>query len=458
MRLPIRPRVGPFSCALVGASLFLPVSEPNPDIVIIGAGAAGLMTAICAARGARSQGIDAKIIVLDGARKIGAKILVAGGGRCNVTHHRVLPSDYAGSSRNAIKKVLRAFPKRETIAFFADLGVGLKQEATGKMFPVTDSAQTVLSALLDECARLGVRIKNPWRVKSVKRRSDGFEITPSDERNDPLHAGLLVLATGGMALPRTGSDGAGYAFARSLGHRVTERVFPALVPLVVADAETWIRELSGISTRATIEVRSGTGKRLASFTNEILCTHFGLSGPGVLDVSRWYLDAKMDDAGSVLVINWLGEDGFESSMPSYKRSASNRSRASCVSVSPSVSHGPSASGPASIPRLPGTRSRASSDGRWCGRRSSAPWRSSGTGGSLSRRSPPAGCRSMRSRRRRWAAACATTCGWWVRSWMPTDGSAASTSSGPGRAGLSPAARSPERWPSARLRPAEGTWP
>ncbi|MEX0876165.1 MAG: NAD(P)/FAD-dependent oxidoreductase [Phycisphaerales bacterium] len=281
------------------------------DIVIIGAGAAGLMTAICAARACAQRELEPRITVLDGAGKIGAKILIAGGGRCNVTHHKVLPKDYAGAYRNAVKKTLRAFSERDTIAFFAELGVELKQEDTGKMFPVTDSARTVLNALLDECRRLGVEIVNPWRVKSVEQRGEGFLILPADDRNEPIETPMLVLATGGMALPRSGSDGAGYGFARALGHTITERVFPALVPLVVDDADSWVKGLSGISTRATIEVRSGTGKRLASFTNEILCTHFGLSGPGVLDVSRWYLDAKMDDPDATLVINWLGEGTFD---------------------------------------------------------------------------------------------------------------------------------------------------
>ena len=108
-----------------------------------------MMCGIMTARSCKEAGINPRITILDGARKIGAKILVAGGGRCNVTHHKVLPKDYAGGSRNAIKKVLKAFTEQETIAFFADLGVQLKQEDTGKMFPVTDSAQTVLSALLD---------------------------------------------------------------------------------------------------------------------------------------------------------------------------------------------------------------------------------------------------------------------------------------------------------------------
>lgn len=269
------------------------------------------MCAIMTARECRLLGVEAQIVLLDGAKKIGAKILVAGGGRCNVTHHRVLPNDYAGASRNAIKKVLKAFNERATIEFFENLGVRLKQEDTGKMFPVSDSAQSVLSALLDECDRLGIAILHPWRVGRIQRDQDRFVVTSTEDRHEPKAFDCVVLATGGMALPKTGSDGAGYRFAQSLGHSVTQRVFPALVPLVVDQRDSWLMALSGISTRATLEVHSGTGKRLAAFTNEVLCTHFGLSGPGVLDISRWYLDARQDDADASLVINWLGETSFE---------------------------------------------------------------------------------------------------------------------------------------------------
>ena len=269
------------------------------------------MCAIMTARECRLLGVEAQIVLLDGAKKIGAKILVAGGGRCNVTHHRVLPNDYAGASRNAIKKVLKAFNERATIEFFENLGVRLKQEDTGKMFPVSDSAQSVLSALLDECDRLGIAILHPWRVGRIQRDQDRFVVTSTEDRHEPKAFDCVVLATGGMALPKTGSDGAGYRFAQSLGHSVTQRVFPALVPLVVDQRDSWLMALSGISTRATLEVHSGSGKRLAAFTNEVLCTHFGLSGPGVLDISRWYLDARQDDADASLVINWLGETSFE---------------------------------------------------------------------------------------------------------------------------------------------------
>ena len=146
---------------------------------------------------------------------------------------------------------------------------------------------------------------------SIEPDGTGYVIHPSDDRNTPISCDRLVLATGGMALPKTGSDGAGYRFAKHLGHTVTDRVFPSLVPLVVDASDTWVKDLSGISTRSTLEVRSGTGKRLASFTNELLCTHFGLSGPGVLDVSRWYLDAKQNDPDASLVINWLGDGRFD---------------------------------------------------------------------------------------------------------------------------------------------------
>lgn len=282
------------------------------DILIIGAGAAGLMAAIQAARACQAQGVTPRLTIVDGAKKIGAKILVAGGGRCNVTHHRVLPKDYAGGSRNAIKNVLKAFSERDTVAFYDELGVALKREDTGKLFPVTDSAQTVLSALLGECDRLHIEIRHPWRAGSVIRTDDRlFVITSADDRNEPMTATQLVLATGGMALPRSGSDGGGYALAKSLGHTLTPRVFPALVPLVTDDASRWVTELSGIALRATLEVRSATSKRLASFTNEMLCTHFGLSGPGVLDISRWYLDAKHEDPGAALVISWLPGTTFD---------------------------------------------------------------------------------------------------------------------------------------------------
>lgn len=283
------------------------------DIAIIGAGAAGLMTAIHAGRGLMGSG--RRVVVLDGASTIGVKILVAGGGRCNVTHHAVDEKQYAGGSRNTIRKVLRRFDVPETVAFFKELGVELKREETGKLFPTTDRAQTVLDAMLREIERVGVEIRHPWRVGAIEKRVDQagetFVISRANSA-ETIEATRVVLATGGMALPKSGSDGGGYALATGLGHTLTRHKFPALVPLIVGDDSRWLTELSGISARAAVEVRAGSGKRLARYENDLLMTHFGLSGPAVMDASRWLTEARFADAGAHLRIAWVMGETFES--------------------------------------------------------------------------------------------------------------------------------------------------
>lgn len=271
------------------------------DVAVIGAGAAGLMCSVWAGRTARASGRERSVVALDGARKIGAKILVAGGGRCNVTHHRVLPKDYNGSSANAIKKVLARFGVKDTVSFFGELGVELKQEDTGKLFPTTDDAHTVLGALLTALESSGSRLIHPARVASVDRDGDGFVV-----RGDwgAMRTSRVVLATGGMALPRTGSDGVGYGFARGLGHSVSGPVAPALVPLVVA-GDHFVKELSGIAAPACVRVCAGSGKRLYETTAPVLCTHFGLSGPAILDASRHLTEALRHDPETRFELDWL---------------------------------------------------------------------------------------------------------------------------------------------------------
>jgi predicted Rossmann fold flavoprotein len=271
--------------------------EKAPDIVVIGAGAAGLMAAIQAAR----AGAGAAIVVLDGARKPGAKILIAGGGRCNVTHDVVDEAAFAGSTRNAIRKVLRRYDVAATTAFFAEIGVTLKREETGKLFPTTDDARTVLNALLGEARARGVQVAFPRRVHTIRRDSDGFRV---ESNGDEVNARRVIIATGGMSIPKSGSDGFGYSLVRSLGHTTTALFTPGLVPLTLP-REHFLCALSGVTLPATLELQSASGKRLASFTDSTLLTHFGLSGPSVLDISRYYLHAKHADAHTILIANWL---------------------------------------------------------------------------------------------------------------------------------------------------------
>jgi predicted Rossmann fold flavoprotein len=273
------------------------------ELVVVGAGAAGLMAAIWAGRSGRPA------LVLDGARTLGAKILVSGGGRCNVTHDYVDERDYTGSSPAAIRRVLRRFDVPRTIEFFAELSVPLKREETGKLFPVSDRARTVLDALLRAAAEAGAEIRHPWRVAGIDRiERGGYRLRGADGE---LTAARVILATGGRSLPRSGSDGAGLEMARSLGHSVTPHLLPALVGLTV-EAGSYVRSLSGLSTEARVEVRSGSGKRLHALTGATLCTHFGLSGPAPMDISRHWQLAVLDDPAATLAVAWLPEETPES--------------------------------------------------------------------------------------------------------------------------------------------------
>ena len=274
------------------------------DVAIIGGGAAGLTTAIFAAQTARERSSPCRIIVLDGAKKIGAKILVSGGGRCNVTHEHVSPEDYQGP-RTVIRNVLRGFDEAATVAWMRSLGVELKCEETGKLFPTSDDAHTVLGALLGRCGDLGVEIRADHRVVGVERRDGGFLL--ADARGE-LTASRVVLATGGRSLPRTGSDGFGYELAKRLGHTVTP-TYAALVPLVLADG-FFHGELSGISHEAELTTLSD-GRPVDRRRGSLLWTHFGISGPLAMDASRFWVIARAQGNAAELRCTFLPGESFE---------------------------------------------------------------------------------------------------------------------------------------------------
>lgn len=254
----------------------------HADIVIVGAGAAGLTVAIAAAEALASGSEPGKIVLLDGATQIGAKILVSGGGRCNVTHDVVTPKDFFGN-RHVIKNILATFPVTRTVSWFASLGVELKREETGKLFPVTDSAKTILSALVNRCRALGVDMRLDHRVSKVESLpAKGFRV---HHRQGIIQAKALILTTGGRSLPRTGSDGGGYQLARTLGHHVTP-VAPALVPLQLHDT-FFHASLSGLSHEVEL-ITVVAGREIDRRTGSLLWTHQGISGPVVMDASRFW--------------------------------------------------------------------------------------------------------------------------------------------------------------------------
>lgn len=245
------------------------------DTAIIGAGAAGLMTAIMTARKGKT------VLLLDSQKKIGAKILMSGGTRCNVTNHLIRERDYETENLRTLRNVLRNFSSEKTVQFFQDLGVELHQEPGGKYFPRTHSAKTILDALVREVERLGISLATGCKVSRVSHSKGLFFIEGENFRYSSRTA---VIASGGLSYPTTGSDGSGYALAKSIGHSLV-MTSPALTPLVTMDPE-W-KTLSGVALPCQLKLHS-TSENIIS-EDALLFTHFGFSGPCALNISRFWV-------------------------------------------------------------------------------------------------------------------------------------------------------------------------
>ena len=292
------------------------------DVAVIGAGAAGLMTAIVAARSAAGR-----IIALDGARRLGAKILISGGGRCNVTNKAVTEKDFWGGNRNITKQVLRAFPVDATVSFFRELGVSLHEEEDGKLFPDTNRAHTVLNALLDEAQRRQIVLAPGSRVTALARDAGGgFRVDTA--AGTTIEARRVVLATGGMSVPETGSDGTGYALARLLGHAIVPTT-PALAPLLLEGAAH--AALRGVSQRVELDIQAERDGR-TRLAGSLLWTHFGISGPVVLNASRLWHRAVLERRTVRVTANLAGGRSFESLEEQLLDRAAEPGRASVRSV------------------------------------------------------------------------------------------------------------------------------
>ena len=295
------------------------------DVAIVGAGAAGLATAIFT----RRLNPRASVHVFDGARTPGAKILVSGGTRCNLTNVSVSDADFWGGSRAFIRRVLRAFPVRDTIAFFQEIGVHLHEEADGKLFPDGGRARDVLNALLGELSRTGAELHVSDRVVAIERDEGGLRVV---RPGGDVRASAVVLATGGQSLPKTGSDGAGFEMARRLGHTLVKTT-PGLVPLVLdasADEE-FHRDLTGVAlpVELTIWIDNRVALRLEG---ALLWTHFGVSGPVALNASRHYLRAQLEGRPCRITASFCPGEDFEAVDARLDAMALERPRASVQSA------------------------------------------------------------------------------------------------------------------------------
>lgn len=244
----------------------------NADTLVVGGGAAGLMCAITAARRGKH------VVVLEGSNRIGKKILMSGGGRCNFTNLYCEPSNFLSHNPHFCKSALSCFTQQDFVAMVEQHGIAYHEKTAGQLF-CDDSSRDIVAMLQRECDAAGVRIVTQCKINQVAF-TKVFEIESDKGR---FSAPSLVIASGGLSIPKMGASGFGYDVARQFGLKVFD-TRAGLVPFTFTGSlHDSTQRLSGISTRATVTVNG------ASFTEDLLFTHRGLSGPAILQASSFWL-------------------------------------------------------------------------------------------------------------------------------------------------------------------------
>ena len=247
-----------------------------------------------------SAAAGADTLLLEGTRDGGRKILISGGGRCNVLPARLDVSRFVtDSSANLLRKMVRAWPLADQRAFFeVTLGIPLEEElASGKLFPVSQKARDVRDGLLAHARAVGVTTRMNARVTALAPTANGWEVMLGD--GEALAADAVIVATGGLSVPATGSDGAGLGFLAQLGHTMNP-TYAALTPLTSAPSA--FSALAGVSLPVSLTAKSAA--RHASATGGFLFTHQGYSGPSVLDVSHVAVRAHAERQGADVRVQW----------------------------------------------------------------------------------------------------------------------------------------------------------
>lgn len=243
------------------------------DVVVIGGGAAGLMCAIEAGKRGRS------VRVIEHANRVGKKILMSGGGRCNFTNLHATPANFLSANPHFCKSALARYTQWDFIAMVERHGIAYHEKELGQLF-CDESSKQIVRMLLDECAAAGVQVDVDREISEVRSDGSGFALRTSQ---GPIHATSLVVATGGLSIPSMGASGYGYQLARQFGHKVLP-TRAGLVPLTLSGRH--LEDYDGLSGVALPLVEAQCGKQ--KFRAGFLITHRGLSGPAILQISSYW--------------------------------------------------------------------------------------------------------------------------------------------------------------------------
>ncbi|MFO3703465.1 NAD(P)/FAD-dependent oxidoreductase [Xanthomonas codiaei] len=264
------------------------------DVLVIGAGAAGLMSAFTAGRRGR------RVLVIDHANKVGKKILMSGGGRCNFTNTGTTPGNFLSANRHFCKSALARYSPGDFVELVERHGIAYHEKELGQLFCDISSKQ-IVRLLLDECEAAGVQVRTQCQVQLVQRDSDGFSVQTSAGR---VQAQSLIVATGGLSIPSMGASGLGYALAQQFGHTLLP-TRAGLVPLTLSGKhQERLQDLSGLALPVEAHCNG------VSFRNSMLLTHRGVSGPAILQISSYWQpgeDLRLDLLPGHDAAAWLRE-------------------------------------------------------------------------------------------------------------------------------------------------------
>ncbi len=256
------------------------------DVIVIGGGPSGLMAAIAAGEK------GAKVLLIDKGDKLGRKLAISGGGRCNVTNRKPIDEiiQHIPGNGRFLYSAFSEFNNEDIIQFFENLGIQLKEEDHGRMFPVNNQAQSVVDALLTRLGQLKVTIYKNAPVAEVLYEN-GQTVGVKLKDGQAFDTDTVVIAVGGKSVPHTGSTGDGYAWAKKAGHTITE-LFPTEVPILSHEKFIKAKTLQGLSLRdISLSVLNPKGKPIITHRMDMIFTHFGISGPAVLRCSQFVVKA-----------------------------------------------------------------------------------------------------------------------------------------------------------------------